>query len=386
MPLNVISNFAANVAHRHLAMSDMEASNSVAKLSAGTRVLSAKDDAASLAIGSRLKAEVSALQQAQVNAGQAVSMLQIADGAMSRISDILVRMKSLSVQASSGQLSDTERGMLNQEFTALRSEIDRIADDTDFNSTKLLNGSNSFSAGTLGANIGQNDGIEQFAFSSNTGAFSATDSVTVAYNSTTDQFTVTNDVTGISYTSEAGLSAPTPGNFRDVVIQGAGLTIQLNSQFDDTTDISANNKFLVSGGTSSSLSLEFKVGTGVDASDSVTINLASAKTADLASGLDTATIDTQSNADAAIGQVSTAIDALAQNRALLGASQNRIEFASANIATTVENTESARSALLDLDVASEMSNFTSKQILVQAGVSMLAQANQLPQSLMKLFQ
>src|SRR5690606_11975379 len=112
MPLNVISNFAANVAHRHLSMSDAAATNSVAKLSAGTRVLTAKDDAASLAIGSRLRAEVSALKQAQVNAGQAVSMLQIADGALSRINDILVRMKALAVQSSSGQLSDTERGML----------------------------------------------------------------------------------------------------------------------------------------------------------------------------------------------------------------------------------------------------------------------------------
>ncbi|MEX0759823.1 MAG: flagellin, partial [Tistlia sp.] len=234
MPLNVISNFAANVAHRHLTMSDAAASNSVAKLSSGSRVLSAKDDAASLAIGSRLRAEVSALKQAQVNAGQAVSMLQIADGALSRINDILIRMKSLSVQSSSGQLSNTERGMLNGEFTALRSEIDRIADDTEFNGTKLLNGSNTFAAATIGTNIEQADGIEQFIFSNDTGAFSATDSVTVAFNATTDQFTVTNVATGINYTSEAGITAPAAGDFRDVTIGGAGLTIQLNSQFDDT--------------------------------------------------------------------------------------------------------------------------------------------------------
>ncbi len=386
MPLNVISNFAANVAHRHLTMSDAEATNSVAKLSAGTRVLTAKDDAASLAIGSRLRAEVSALKQAQVNAGQAISMLQIADGALNRINDILVRMKALSVQASSGQLSNTERGMLNQEFTALRSEIDRIADDTEFNGTKLLNGSNTFSAGTIGANVGQDDGIEQFIFSNDTGAFSATDSVTVAYNATTDQFTVTNAATGIAYTSDAGVSAPSAGNFRDVVINGAGLSIQLNSQFDDTTDITANNTFTTGGGTSNSLSLEFKIGTGTDSYDDVTIALASARTTALSASLSTSTIDTQTNAELAIAEVSDAIDTLAQNRALLGSNQNRIEFASANIATTVENTEAARSALLDLDVASEMSQFTSKQILVQAGVSMLAQANQLPQNLLQLFQ
>ena len=389
MPLNVISNFAANVAHRHLSMSDAAATNSVAKLSAGTRVLTAKDDAASLAIGSRLRAEVSALKQAQVNAGQAVSMLQIADGALSRINDILVRMKALAVQSSSGQLSDTERGMLNQEFTALRDEIDRIADDTEFNGTKLLNGSNSFSADVTGATaITPAAGFEQFMFTNDTGAFTATDTVQVGFDDTTGQFTVTNTVTGIAYVSDPGITAPGAGEFRDVVINGAGLTIQLNSQFDDAAAIvaGATSEFTVAGGTSTNLSLQFKVGTGTDTYDDVTINLAGGRTTALSSNLSTSVISSQADAELAIGEVGTAIDQLAENRALLGASQNRIEFASANIATTVENTEAARSALLDLDVASEMSAFTSKQILVQAGVSMLAQANQLPQNLLKLFQ
>ena len=95
MALNVISNFAANVAHRNLVRSDMEATSSLAKLSSGTRVVSAKDDAASMAIGSRLQAEVNALRMAAINANQAVSMLQIADGAMARVTDILIRMKTL---------------------------------------------------------------------------------------------------------------------------------------------------------------------------------------------------------------------------------------------------------------------------------------------------
>ncbi len=385
MALSVVSNFAANVAHRHLTMSDSSATNSVAKLSAGSRVLSAKDDAAALAIGSRLKAEVGSLKQASVNAGQAVSMLQIADGAMSRVDDILTRMKTLAVQSSSGQLSNTERSMLNDEFTALRSEIDRIAEDTEFNGTKLLDGSNTFSAGTIGANIGADDGIEQFVFGSDPGAFSATDSVTVAFNATTDQFTVTNAQTGIAYTSDAGVSAPSAGELKEVVINGAGLSIQLNSQFDDTSAISANNQFVVGGGTSNTLSLSFKVGTGTDAQDDITVSLAKADTTALDSSLGTATIDTVTNAENAITAVTNAIDTLAQNRASLGANQNRLEFAAANIATATENSEAARSALMDLDVASEMSKFTSQQILVQAGVSMLAQANQMPQNLMRLF-
>src|SRR3546814_16748985 len=118
MALNAISNYAANVAHRNLQTSDAQATASLAKLSSGTRVVSARDDAASLAIGSRLNAEVAALRQASVNAGQAVSMLQIADGAMRKVQDILVRMKTLAVKAGSGQLSQPEQNAKTRKHLA----------------------------------------------------------------------------------------------------------------------------------------------------------------------------------------------------------------------------------------------------------------------------
>src|SRR3546814_7277013 len=120
MALNMVSNYAANVAHRNLSATDVTMTASLAKLSSGTRVVSAKDDAASMAIGSRLNSEIQALRQATVNAGQAASMLQIADGAMARTSDILTRLKTLAVQASSDQLGNTERGMLDTEYQADR--------------------------------------------------------------------------------------------------------------------------------------------------------------------------------------------------------------------------------------------------------------------------
>ncbi|WP_119167993.1 flagellin N-terminal helical domain-containing protein [Algihabitans albus] len=385
--LNVISNFAANVAHRHLSQASSEASNSVAKLSAGSRVLAAKDDAAALAIGSRLNSEVESLKQAGVNAGQAVSMLQIADGAMARTNDILVRMKTLAVQSSSGQLSNTERGLLNQEYTALRSEVDRIADDTEFNGTKLLAGDNSFATTGAGTAIEAADGFEQISFTNDTGAFASGNTVQIGYDATADQFTVTNTSTGVSYTSDAGVAAPSAGSFRDVNINGAGITITLNSLFNDTAGITATaaSGFSVTGGTSDTLSLDFRIGTGtVSSEDEITVALDSAKASALSAGLETSTIDTNLNAETAIGLIDTAIDTLAENRAQLGASQNRLEFASANIATSMENTEAARSALMDLDVAAEMTNFTSKQILMQSGVSMLAQANQMPQNLLRL--
>lgn len=141
MALTIAHNGAATVATRYVDMADRAATRSLARLSSGTRVLSSRDDAASLAIGSRLNVEVAALRQGAINARQAVSVLQIADGASSKVNDILTRMKTLSVQAGSGQLSSVERGMLDTEFQALKSEIDRIARDTQFNGQGLVDDS-----------------------------------------------------------------------------------------------------------------------------------------------------------------------------------------------------------------------------------------------------
>ncbi len=140
MALNIISNFAANVAHRNLTVNDRRATGEIARLSSGLRVLGARDDAASLAIGSRLRAEVGALRQANVNAGQASSLLQVADGALNTISDILFRLKTLAVQSGSDTLGEAERNSLQLEFNSLQREIDRIAGDTEFNGVQLING------------------------------------------------------------------------------------------------------------------------------------------------------------------------------------------------------------------------------------------------------
>jgi flagellin len=274
MTLNVVSNYAADVAHRNLMRTDMEASSSLAKLSIGKRVVSARDDAASMAIGQRMNAEVQGLKQAVVNAGQANSMLQIADGAMSTISDILTRMKVLAMQSSSANLGDTERGFLDTEFQALKTEIDRVANDTDFNGTKLIN---------------------------------------------------------------------------------------------------------------AATTLTFKIGTGTVATeDDLTFSIAAVTAADL--GVDGDDITDTTNSATALTDINAAIDLLNTGRAGIGAAQNRLDFASQNLQVSIENSEAARSTLLDLDLAAEMTTFTSKQVLMQSGVAMLAQANQMPQTLLRLLQ
>jgi flagellin len=380
MPLNVVSNYAANVAHRNLAMSDADASASLARLSIGKRVVSARDDAASLAIGSRMNAEVQGLKQAVVNAGQANSMLQIADGAMSTVSDILTRMKVLSIQASSGNLGATEREFLNVEFQALMSEIDRVADDTDFNGTQLLDGE---IAVTQSASLGTADGVAGLSAQ----GVDTNGTFTIAYDGT-DTFTVsdgTNSYTGTvvadALDTNGALSRSTTLQLTSTTGNGS-LTLALNTAFDATASVGAE-AFTVAGTTQ--LSLAFKLGTGTETYDSLSFTLDAVSVTGLGM-TGTESIDTAANADSALEAVNTAINNLNSFRANVGAAQNRLDFASDNLSISIENAEAARSTLLDLDIAAEMTNFTSKQVLMQSGVAMLAQANQLPQNLLRLLQ
>jgi len=390
MPLNVVSNYAANVAHRNLQMNDTAASNSLAKLSVGKRVVTARDDAASMAIGQRLNSEVMGLRQAVVNSGQANSMLQIADGAMSTGSDILTRMKVLAIQSSSANLSETERAFLDTEYQALFAEIDRIADDTDFAGTKLLDGAVEITAATgfatadgvaaisaqgVDATIGGTSGGDYtiaFATATDGGTFTVTTNEgTYAGTINSDAVDTSGALTRATTVTLDGGTGAAPGTF----------TIALNTAFAAEGSVAAAAESFTG---SSSLSLTFKIGTGTESEDSLSFTLDGINTTSL--GLTGVTLDTEANASAALEAINSAIDTLNEFRSDVGAAQNRLDFAFANLSVSVENAEAARSTLVDLDLAQEMTSFSSKQVLLQAGVAMLAQANQMPQNLLQLLQ
>ncbi|MFC4235352.1 flagellin [Thalassospira xianhensis] len=421
MALNIISNYAANVAHRNLSASDEAATRSLSKLSSGTRVVSARDDAASMAIGARLNATTQALKTATVNVGQANAMLQIADGSMATIDDVLVRMKTLATQAASGNLSDTERGFLNDEFGLLQEEIDRVASSTNFNGIQLLGDGGdvdinfaNVGAGT-GADLSNANGFSGFAITDNN--FWATDTNAVLTDNTfaiditqgpgnSVIMTVTATIEGAATTqslditsyqtagdNEVGVGQQASLNFDEV-----GLSISLNSGITAVVDAAVGGtafgeaanagngtvNMLADNGQRFSAGVDFQIGSNNTASDRLSITLSRVDLESL--GIDGDDISTQAGAQTAIENVNSAIDTLQAARASIGTFQNRLDFAGQNLATTQENTESARSVLLDLDVASEMTAFTSKQILVQSGVAMLAQANQMPQNLLRLLQ
>jgi flagellin len=448
MALNIISNYAANVAHRNLSASDEMATRSLSKLSSGTRVVSARDDAASMAIGARLNATTQALKTASVNVGQANSMLQIADGGMATIDDVLVRMKTLAVQASSGNLSDTERGFLNDEFVQLRDEIDRIASSTNFNGIQLLGDGGdvaiNLTPATSNEALRPAFGFDRFAITDNNywAQDAAEDGVDdngleIRINEGSGEQVIMTVLTAIDgsiertqsiditdFAATGGSRSIAAGENTVLNFDELGLSITVNTNFSDTVDYvragtagsndfgfgSANTDFMGTGvdtsagqfffmeedaGQQLSDTIEFQVGGGNTANDRLSINLSAVDSAVLGSSglgqesledLGTNAISTAAGAQNAVEVVTRAIDDLQRARAAIGTSQNRLDFAAQNLASTQENTESARSTLLDLDVAAEMTAFTSKQILVQSGVAMLAQANQMPQNLLRLLQ
>ncbi|WP_417844553.1 flagellin [Thalassospira sp.] len=416
MSLNIISNYAANVAHRNLQASDDMATRSLAKLSSGTRVVSARDDAASMAIGARLNAESQSLKTATVNVGQANSMLQIADGGMATIDNVLVRMKSLAVQASSGNLSQTERGFLDDEYGNLKDEIDRIAGTTKFNDVQLLGSGNGVTvdAAGIGTSVTAANGIEDMTFSANT-PIAAADTITFDMQNlgTNTILTLTNGTVSqsIDVTSLAtgGSNAIGAGQTKELNFDQLGIKLTLNENFGAAALASATNDndwdadgtsetgaalqttLLATSASAALAPVDFQIGTGNTANDKFTINLTAVDTGTLGTSSGTVALSTsdlanQTNAQNAIETVSNAINDLQSARASIGVYQNRLDFAAQNLSTTQENTEAARSTLMDLDVASEMTTFSSKQVLVQSGVAMLAQANQMPQNLLRLLQ
>ncbi len=193
MALTINTNITAMQAQRNLGASSMRSQSALSKLSSGNRITTAKDDAASLSIASGLKLDLASLRAASSNISQASSVLQIADGGLAQISDILGRMQTLASTAQSDQISDTERGFVNTEFTNLIAEVTRIAEATEYNGIELLSGTTGVGANlavnAIGTDVEAADGFVAVSFNSNERA--AGEAITVEYAANTNVFTVT---------------------------------------------------------------------------------------------------------------------------------------------------------------------------------------------------
>lgn len=547
MALNSINtNIGAYFAQQNITSANNATSSSIGRLSSGNRIVRASDDVAAMSIGTSLRTQVSTLKVGLQNASQGSSMLQVADGALSQVQDMLLRQKALATQADSGSLSSSERGFLNQEFQSLSAEINRLVETTNFNGVTLLDGTLGSKAGLAASNAlaatfsagggnvvttnavqafntntgasaqGNTAGQLQFVDSTNTlltdgdylnvnssiygevGAFSISDVVdgvsatlsveingveltgTVANNGTsfvltsgttrvqfgTAAFDLTNagtaqsstttlnnafadvtilrtmQITGVDFTgtSLAGVSPTTSGtpmirtstpgdttisNFQYVSNAGAantnvltveiggetytatavndqinanvlrftngsqeGLVIDLSGQTNLINNIRTSEldrvnfiNALNQGFANAAGGVDFAVGIGQ--ADKISVKITSVGTSTLFSG-EALNVSTQADAARAGEVIQQAINKVTSVRADVGAQMARFDYTSANIEISLQNQDAARGSLLDTDVAAESTAYATTQVQLQAGIAVLAQANQLPQNLLKL--
>lgn len=562
MAVNSINtNIAAYFAQSNIGVASDNAAKSVARLSSGNRIIAASDDVAALATGTSLRINVATLSVARINASQGASVVQVADGGLSQITDILARQKAIALQAGSGSLSDSDRVFLNQEFQALASEINRIVDSTNFNGVKLLDGSLSGAnplrsaangTATVTGFTAQGSQITAVAFADGTGSVgdttfygalsggffevqtnTSTFTITYSINGSTYvgtvatptasggsvvltngegniTFTIAADIVAGGYSLDAagaalfetaltnsfsgatafanravlstnatsggteiegsaieaedtngtllqgltgadialrsqyydGVNLPTIAGFSAVGTFGVGtkFSVTINGRnyvseaLTDATDIAgvggaaaiysggANNelRFYLDGDSTANpneffdvdlsnvaqiINVDTQIGVnsfvaslnavfgntggglsfqvGVSVEDTIGVSVGAVDTSTLYAGA-SLNVATQSAAATASTALDVAIATVTSRRADVGALQSRFNFAAANIENSIQNQDAARAGLLDADIATESTNYATAQVKLQAGISVLAQANQQLQSLLKL--
>ena len=362
--MRINNNLMAMNTHRQYAMNNNSVSKATERLSSGLKINRAGDDAAGLAISEKMRAQIRGLNMASKNSNDAISLVQTAEGALTETHSILQRMNELAVQSASDTNGDgVDRNALQAEFAALRDEIDDIANKTTFNNKLLLDGS-------FGSMVDTDP--------ANSDLFSVVGVASITGSGVADTYTFADDGTDLVVTNSAGdsvtIAGGSPSAGETVNIAQFGITVQLSAGF---VDGSLDGDVVITGGSAS-------IQTGANAGETLTLSIGSMRAADLDANLSTASIASQTGASAAITSVQNAINNVSTQRANLGAIQNRLEHKINNLNTSAENLQAAESRIRDIDMAKEMTNFTTQNILVQAATAMLAQANAAPQNVLSL--
>jgi len=452
MGLQINTNVNALNAYRNLTGTQSSMTTSLERLSSGLRINRAADDAAGLAISEKLRSQVNGLNQAQANAQDGVSLIQTAEGALNETHAILQRMRTLAVQAANDTNTAGDRQAIQSEINALSREIDSTTQRTQFNGMNLLDGTFTSKNLQIGANAGQEMGINIRKMNADGLGLTAMTAHVEGATTALGAVTLTGDVKEGTYTLSGAVATNAAVTDADGNTVGHLSVDKLTVNFNDgtsarlTTASTANtDKFTVSrsnfiatnvaGGTVTSFSGSavaggYTVGTGTNAgklfsgsgvitdptatgfdasklveagtvnatSKSITFNatfgggtatFTNAPTGDVTiakadANAVSVNVSTRTAAQDSIKSIDIAIGNLSSQRADLGALQNRLSHTINNLGVSAENLAASESRIRDTDMAKEMTNFTRSQILQQAGVSMLAQANQSSQSVLKL--
>ena len=348
------------------------ATKNMEKLSSGQRINRAGDDAAGLAISEKMRGQIRGLEQAATNAQDGISLIQTAEGALNETHAILQRMRELSVQSANDTNTEEDRNQLQNEVDQLSNEITRIAKDTTFNNSNLLDGSfdGKFH---IGANAGQDLSVNIGKMDS--ASLGATGSVTqgglVITNATGEAFEI--EITNIANSQKDEATTATFANGKLSISVGHDAADKAHTSDAIAT---ALNALVEAGNLDAGLSF-----TIVDGQGGMDVAATAGNNLKATAGI---SISTQADASNAITSLDAAINSVSSERAKMGAVQNRLEHTINNLSTSAENLTAAESRIRDVDMAKEMMEMTKNNILQQAAQSMLAQANQTPQNVLQL--
>ncbi len=368
--MRVSYNISALTAQNALRRTDDKLTQSLERLSSGFKVNHAKDNPAGIAIAKRMNSQIKGLSMAGDNASDAISIVETAEGAMNEMHAMLQRMSELAIDAANGTKTDEDRAHLDAEVKQLKEEINRIAKDTEFNGKALLDGAFDLKGYSSDTNVGimyYSDDVEikDYTISSVTTGTDADGNmivtgVTLLQDGSEKAFPDDAQVTDIT---DDVVTIKASGDF-EVKLQVKGAATDVNL---DMTGIGAMRMQI---GTEEGQVLEMRI---------PTMNLK-------LMGIEDMNITTAEDAKEAIQTIKGAIDYVSSARARLGAYQNRLESTTASLDVTHENMTTSYSRIMDVDMASEMTEYTNQQVLSQAGTSMLAQANERPQQVLTLLQ
>lgn len=398
------TNTSATIAANSLARNERAMNEAMERLSTGKRINNASDDAAGLAIASKMTSQIEGLQQAARNAGDAISMIQTADGALGEITSILQRMREITVQASSATNSTTDISALNTEFTGLRDEVASIVNYTKWNGQALLDGSIDSSTTTLAVDdlvITQatlqalNVANDSIVLTDSDGTTITIANAQIANTNATSyaDATLDNLATAINTAIDAnanfdGMLAAAGGNgiifTQDTAGTGKMVSVTKITSGVDQGAVGAVTRTTEDG----SDDISFQIGS--DAAQAVTVDFGDFKMSAVTGndfGVNFQTdlaISDNTDSNTAMGYIDTALTAVNMRRATFGAAISRLEHAIDNLSNNAVNTQASRSRIMDADYAKESTELARTQIIQQAGTAMLAQANQKSQSVLQL--
>ncbi len=393
MGLIINTNVMALNAQRNLSINTRRLGRALEQLSSGLRINRAADDAAGLAISEKMRTMIRGMRQASRNGQDAISMVQTAEGALNAVHGILQRMRELTVQAGNDTLSGSDRTAIGEEMLTLKTEVDNIASRTTFNGLSLLTGALSVSTTTTIGDITGGGGVVSVAID----VSKASAGTTYAIANTAGAVTITNNTTNVAQTVTA-VDMGTASGVQTLTFDALGVKLTLTH--DATTNnvnatelgagLTAGTPIITAAGSGNA---SFRV--GAQSGDNIAVAFDDTRTSAIGSGgsndigdlvTDNASVSTIAKSNTLLTSVDDAITDISTTRARLGAAQNQIEAAVDSLGVVSENLSASESRIRDADIAEVSSELVTRQIMQQAGVAVLAQANTSVRSVLMLLQ